>query len=316
MLEPSGQPRVVSLLPSATEIVVALGRESQLVGRSHECDFPPSVVDRPACTRSSIDSSRPSAAIDADVRDHLAAALTLYELDVPALAATQPDVILTQSQCEVCAIDQRQVEAELADQLDKPARIVSLSPTTLSEVRESFATVAAAIGADGSALQMAFDERLARAGRGAPDRVPRVLAVEWTDPPMSAGNWVPELLAAAGADSVLAEIGSHSPYLTANAIATADPDVLLFAPCGFDLPRGRREASDVLSREPWRSLRAVAEGRVYIADGNAYFNRSGPRLADSAVIVAESLAYATGRREGFEFAGVGWSPFEAEHPQR
>lgn len=277
--------RVASLLPSATEIVCMLGLDQLLVGRSHECDAPASILGLPVLTTTSIESDRPSAEIDAQVKNHLAHGLSLYGVRMELLAELQPDLILTQAHCEVCAVSERDLEG-----LD--ARVLSLSPTTLAEVWASIKAVGAALGHPerGERIAWQLEAMIGAVERVIADRPkPTVGCIEWTDPLMSAGNWVPELVEKAGGVPVLGNTGEHSPWLSWQELLEADPEVLVLMPCGFDLERTRREA-DVLRQEPqWASLRAVRNQRVYAVDGNQYFNRPGPRLVDSVEILAEIL---------------------------
>ncbi|HZM00741.1 MAG TPA: ABC transporter substrate-binding protein [Planctomycetota bacterium] len=290
--------RIVSLLPAATEIVCALGGLDELVGRSHECDFPPGLDGRPVLTASRI--GRPgerSGEIDARVRDVLQSALSIYTLDSAALAAAKPDVIVTQDLCEVCAVSMDDV-VEAARGLTNPeVRIVSLRPTKLADIRADIVTVAEAIGREreGVALLAHFDQRIEDvrrratrwAGRSA-SPVPRVLTLEWLDPPMVGGTWMPELVELAGGQPLVTRAGEPAATLTPDELARLDPppDVVLVKPCGFTIPRVVQEAdwlSGLLAEMPWP---AVRERRVFIADGNAYFNRPGPRIADSLEILA------------------------------
>jgi iron complex transport system substrate-binding protein len=305
-------PRIVSLLPSATEIVCALGHQGSLVGRSHECDYPPEVAALPVCTAPRLRVEAPSAAIDADVRALLGAALAIYELDLERLRALAPDVIVTQTQCEVCAVPLAQVQWAAAACLAPGVRIVALEPTCLEAVWTDVRQVAHALaaGSDGERLlarvRRAMEAVAERAARQ-PAR-PRVAAVEWIEPLMAGGNWMPELIALAGGVDTLGQAGEHSRVVAWPALRAADPDALLVLPCGFDLPRTRTEAERLRANPGWAELRAVRAGRVYLLDGNAYFNRPGPRLAESLEILAEVL-HPDAFRFGHE--GRGWERMRA-----
>jgi len=283
--------RIVSLLPSATEIACALGFQGHLVGRSHECDYPPGVRTLPVLTRARLDATQASQTIDTRVRELVRSGTSIYEVDAERLRELSPDVILTQEQCEVCAASPRDLEAALADWLGRPPQLISLAPQSLREVWNDLSTVAHALGAPERAKQLTarLEARVAavaeRAGRSHPR--PRVACIEWIDPLMAAGNWVPELVALAGGSDVLGTAGAHSPWLAPEALAGADPDVVVVLPCGFDLARTRTELAPHLARPPWSGLRAVREGRVFVTDGNQYFNRPGPRLVESLEILAE-----------------------------
>jgi iron complex transport system substrate-binding protein len=286
-------PRIASLLPSATEIACALGFEKDLVGRSHECDHPPGVAALPALTRPRLDAGAPSAAIDARVKELVARGLSVYDVDAELLRQLAPDVILTQDQCEVCAASPTDLEAALADWLGARPRLVSLSPVTLGDVWGDLARVAAALGAPerGSALCEALADRVTevaeRTGRLRPR--PGVACVEWLDPLMAAGNWVPELVALAGGRDVLGRAGAHSAWISVAELAAANPDVVVLLPCGFDLARTRSELPALAQQKGWDELRAVRERRVFATDGNQFFNRPGPRLVESLEILAEIL---------------------------
>ncbi|MBL8699550.1 MAG: ABC transporter substrate-binding protein [Alphaproteobacteria bacterium] len=284
--------RLVSLLPSATEIVVALGAHDQLVARSHECDFPATVRALPAITRTRIDPAVPSGAITASVRSTLEAGLSLYAVDVDALRALAPDVILTQTLCAACAIAPGDLAAALAEWTGGRPQIVELKADRIERIYSEIVQVAALLRRPlaGDALVTSIAARLARVGaRVARPSAPRAAAIEWLDPPMIGGNWLPELIEIAGGTPVLAKAGTHSSWLADGALAAADPDLLLLLPCGFDLARTKAEAPAFLARPDIAGLRAVRAGEVYALDGNAYFNRPGPRLADSVEILAEIL---------------------------
>ena len=298
-------PRIASLAPSATEIVAALGQAEHIVARSHECDWPAEVVRAPACTRARIDASKPSGAIHEEVGKLLAAALSLYDLDTEVLRTARPSHIVTQDQCDVCAVGLSEVEAAAEVFLEAPVQIVSLAPMRLGDVWDDIARVGAALGVDAAPVREGLRERvtaIAERARALPPR--RVLTVEWSDPPMTAGNWVPELVALAGGIDTLGADGSHSPRITVEAVAEADPDVIVLMPCGYDLPRTVADGHALLADPAWAGLRAAQAGAVYATDGNAYFNRPGPRLVESLEILAEIIHPA---HFGFGHEGTGWA---------
>jgi iron complex transport system substrate-binding protein len=285
-----GVMRIASLLPSATEIVCALGLADSIVGVSHECDFPPAVVGRPVLTAPKIDPRGSSAAIDAAVQGLVRDGLSVYRIDSEALRAAQPDLIVTQDQCEVCAVSFAEVERAVQAVLDAPARIVSLRPSRLDDVLDDFARVADAAGVPDAGVQLiaasrARLERIRTAVAPARSR-PRVACIEWIDPLMVAGNWVPELVELGGGTYELVAAGAHSPRIGWEALAAAQPDVVIVMPCGFALAQTRRELPALTARAEWRALPAVRNGRAYAIDGNAYVNRPGPRLVDSAELLA------------------------------
>jgi len=291
---PASGKRVVSLLPSATEIVAALGCGDRLVGRSHECDYPPGVEALPVCTRPRIDVAGSSAAIDAAVRGAVEAALSVYAVLDDQLRRLAPDVIVTQDQCEVCAVSLADVEACVAAWSGRPVKLVSLKAQTVAGVDTDIRAVAAALGTGdaGRALVAALARRrdaIADAARALKAR-PTVACIEWTAPLMAAGNWVPEMVAMAGGRDLFGDAGAHAPALTWQALAAADPQVIVFMPCGFGLARTRAEAAALAEATPgWDGLAAVKAGRVYATDANSFFNRPGPRLAESLEIMAEML---------------------------
>lgn len=300
-------PRVVSLLPSATEIVCALGMESSLVGRSHECDYPSTVTRLPVCTAPKFDPDGTSYQIDERVKGILGEALSVYRVDAETLRRLQPDVIVTQTQCEVCAVSADEVARAVAEWIGSPPKIVALAPNGLADVWADMQRVADALGVPerGSALIDALQERMsavAERSDALPDR-PRVVCIEWLEPLMAAGNWMPELVQQAGGINLFGLPGEHSPWLAWADVVAADPDVIIVQPCGFGIARTIGEMSLLSERPGWRDLRAVQDGRVYVVDGNQYFNRPGPRVLESLEILAETLHPET---FAFRHEGSGW----------
>lgn len=299
--------RVVSLIASSTEVVCALGCEDRLVGRSHECDYPPSVRRLPVCTEPLIDPAASSAEIDRQVKAVLREALSVYRVHADVLQELQPDVIVTQSQCEVCAVSLTDVERALAAWLDSRPRLVSLEPNALADVWRDIHRVAEALGVPerGVTLVNRLHGRIAcvaERARALPTR-PTVACIEWIDPLMAAGNWVPELVELAGGANLFGEAGKHSPWMTWEQLVARDPDVIVVLPCGFDIERSRRELPVLTREHEWPALRAVRNGHVYLTDGNQYFNRPGPRLVESLEILAELLHPGAFR---FGHEGTGW----------
>ena len=285
-------PRIVSLLPSATEIVSALGLGHALVGRSHECDFPLDLPELPVLTRPRIDINGTSRAIHCDVGALLEAGLSVYEVDASALKALDPDFIVTQTQCDVCAVTPDDLQTALASFTGRRPEIVSLAPATLSEVWASFDSAASALDIPARAaplrqeIEARIEQVLARV-----DGLPRpsVACIEWIEPLMAAGNWIPELVGLAGGRNVFGAPGEHSPWLDPQALLDADPDVVAIFPCGFDRARGEAETTASQRRAPWLPPRALRLGRVAVADGHQFFNRPGPRLIESLEILSEML---------------------------
>ena len=286
--------RIVSLLPSATEILFAIGAGGEVVGVTHECDFPAEVVGLPKLTASSAPPLRSSGEIDRHVRAAVHAGSSLYHLDSGLLEELAPDLIVTQELCAVCAVSYG-IVAEAARSLRSPGeqQIVSLEPSSLEDVFANIVFLGALTGHAGAAASVvaALRERVEamrrrRAGNDARNaRPPRTLVLEWTDPPMSAGHWLPGLVELAGGVPLLAHPGRNSQRLGWDAIAAADPDAVVVTPCGFDLERTKSEIAALDGVLQWRELRARKSRRVLAVDGNAYFSRPGPRLVDSAEIL-------------------------------
>jgi iron complex transport system substrate-binding protein len=303
-------PRTVSLIASATEIVCALGRGRDLVGRSHECDYPPSVLSLPVCTAPAFDVTGSSLEIDRRVKAVLETGLSVYRVDAELLRKLRPELIVTQSQCEVCAVSLGDVEKALGDWTGARPTVVSLSPNVLADVWADVRRVADALGVHGRGAEVA--EALQARVAAVADRAnsfaqrPTVACLEWLDPLMAGGNWVPELVELAGGRNLFGEAGRHSPVMTWEQLRAADPDVIVALPCGLDLDRTRAEMQSLVGRPGWSDLKAVRGGRVFATDGNQYFNRPGPRLVESLEILAELL-----HSPGFPPAhrGTGWEPF-------
>lgn len=301
------KPRIVSLLPSATEIVCALGLGPNLVGRSHACDFPLEVRNIPSMTRPRVNVLKPSRTLHRSVVKLIEKVLSVFEVDAEKLRAARPDFIITQHQCEACAVTEKNLSDALAKWTGAKPTIISLAPTTLSEVWASFGTVGEMmdLGWAGRELAEQARERVEVIAERAPplkDR-PTVACVEWLDPPMIAGNWVPELVVAAGGRPVLAKRGEHAEQTTLGKIAEAAADAMILMPCGFDLERTMTEGREFLDRPSMAKTPAVRNNRVWSVDGNAYFNRPGPRLMTSVEILTEILNPGL-FNAGYE--GVGW----------
>ncbi|MBA2284589.1 MAG: cobalamin-binding protein [Ktedonobacteraceae bacterium] len=309
--------RIVSLLASATEMIAALGCLDQLVGRSHECDYPPEVLSLPIVSTVQIATDTSSAAIDAQIKeiahspsslqDAALRALSIYAIDEEALQALQPDLIFTQTQCDVCAVSERDVVQALHGLTGLQPRVISLAPYRLSDVWEDVLRVGQALGRSEQAhtLVEGYQQRLdhLRAITARLHPAPRVAVLEWLDPLMGAGNWTPELVAYAGGTSLFGESGQHSPWLSWEDLQAADPDVLVLSPCGFSIERTLVDVALLQQHPAWHSLRAVQRGQVYAIDGNQYLNRSGPRLVESAELLARVF---WGQLPGIEVDAEGW----------
>lgn len=286
--------KIVSLLPSATEIICALGLEEHLVGVTHECDYPPSVQRLPKVTRTVIPHDASSADIDALVRERLKTQTALYSLDMPTLERLGPDLMVTQALCDVCAVAEAEVQ-EAACRLPGRPRVLNLEPMSLEDVFETLPMVGQATGAEVRARQVVDDlrrrvERVEERTRHlSAEARPRVAFVEWIDPIFSGGHWNPTLVAMAGGVNVLGAAGQPSRTLPWQQVADSKPDVLFIACCGFGIERTLKDVPLLRQLPGWHDLRCVWEGRVYVADGNAYFSRPGPRLVDSLEMLAFAL---------------------------
>ncbi len=282
--------RAVSLLPAATEICAALGALDLVAGVTHECDFPPAAAGLPRVTRSAVPAHAPAAEVDAAVRALASAGAPLFALDEPAIAALAPDVLLTQALCDVCAVSEGDVRA-VAGRLPGAPRVATLGGTTLAGVADDVRRVADALGrpAAGAALAAAMDARLAavhEALRAARAPRPRAAVVEWTSPVFLAGHWGPEMVRRAGGVDVLGVAGAHSTTVALGALAAADPEVVVVAPCGYDLARAADEARALAADPAWGWLAGRA---VWAVDANAYVSRPGPRLVDGVELFARIL---------------------------
>lgn len=307
--------RIASLLPSATEIVCAIGLEDELVAVTHECDWPPSIVGRPVVTRSVHDlAAVGSRDIHARVTASMHGGSSLYELDEEALAATQPDLILTQELCHVCAVSYREVN-EVARRIDADISVVSLEPTSIEGILHTITTVGAMAEVEDAAIDLvetlrerlgAIEERVA--SRRDDGRSPaRVVSLEWLDPPFAVGHWVPEQIRRAGGWDLLGSDGDKARETTWEDVAEVDPEMLFLMPCGFHLAE-TIDAWRATSVPPWvGDLTAARRGAVYALDGSSFFSRPGPRVIDGIEMLAEIMD-----PEGFMDVAPpgGWAPVE------
>ena len=287
--------RVASLLPSATEIVCAVGGRDSLVGVSHECDFPPGVESLPVLTTSKIFDSALSGQIDRDIRQVVKDALGVYDIDIERLREVDPDLIVTQDLCDVCAVSYDDVCAAAKELTRSDVRIVNLHPKRLDDIWADVQRVADALGRGAEGVEFVANLRgrvEAIRSRAAKLKTrPAVLTIEWIDPVMIGGTWMPELVEIAGGRALVTRPGEHAPTLTSDQLRdlVPAPEVVLVKPCGFDLARTACEESTLatlLRQMPWP---AAAEGRCFVADGNAFFNRPGPRIVESAQILAACI---------------------------
>ena len=278
-------PRIVSMISSATEIVDALGALPWLVGRSHECDYPEEVRGLPACTAPRFAVDGDSREIDRLVKQTLAHEISVYQVFDDVLEQLQPTHILTQIHCDVCAVSLRDVERSVAARLASRPQVVSLNPGSLAEVWDDIRRVARSLDIEsrGDRLVARLQQRMQSVSGAVQNaaRRPRLACIEWIEPLLPAANWMPELVAMAGAENVA--------WRTWDDLAAADPDAILVMPCGFDRERAAREMYWLANRAGWQDLQAVRNRQVFVADGNQYFNRPAPRLADSLEILAALL---------------------------
>ncbi len=304
-------PRIVSLIASSTEIVCALGCQDYLVGRSHECDFPAEVKTLPVCTSPKFNIEGSSYEIDQRVKAVLQEALSVYRVDAELLEQLQPTHIITQAQCEVCAVSLKDVEQAVCEFTSSHPQIVSLEPNALADIWQDIQKVADAlhIRERGAAFITQAKARMREIRERAQTIAarPTVACIEWIEPLMAAGNWMPELVDLAGGTNLFGEAGKHSPWMTWGELVAKDPEVIVVTPCGFDIKRTLEEMNLLTSKPEWKALQAVQQNRIFVADGNQYFNRPGPRVVQSLEIFAEIF-----HPKVFQFGheGTGWIRFD------
>lgn len=299
--------RIISLIASSTEIIHALGLGDLMVGRSHECDYPVEVKDLPVCTEPKFRTDGSSFEIDQRVKTIVQESLSVYRVKVDMLEQLRPTHIVTQAQCEVCAVSLKDVEQATCQLLHSNPLVVSLQPDCLNDIYKDIVRVGTATGVKAAAdtLVESLQGRIAEieAIAGKQPRKPRVAVIEWIDPLMAAGNWMPELVELAGGENLFGEAGKHSPWMSWEELVEKDPDVIIVTPCGFDLTRTLEEMHLLSSKPAYDRLRAVKSDRIAVADGNQFFNRPGPRVVESLEIMAEILHP---ERFAFGHYGKGW----------
>lgn len=286
--------RIATLLPSATEIVACLGLADQIVGVSHECDFPAGVAGRPVLTEAKLDPGASAATIHGEVTRLVEEGLSVYRVFEDRLAGVEAELVVTQDTCQICAVAFPEVLEATRRVLGPGVEVVSLSPSTVEQALDDVRRVATAAGVPergrevAARLRRRLDDLAALTAPLAEVRRPRVLHLEWLQPPMTAGHWTPELIRIAGGEPVLGFDGAPTRSLPWDELLAAEVDLVMVAPCGFDLARTREETHQALRETPLSELPAVRDGHLWIADGNAYFNRPGPRLVESAEIMARA----------------------------
>ncbi|MBI1271268.1 ABC transporter substrate-binding protein [bacterium] len=293
----SNEPRIISLIASSTEIVHALGLGRFMVGRSHECDYPESIASLPVCTGPKFRTDGSSYQIDQKVRALVQEGLSVYKVDADMIEALAPSHIITQDQCEVCAVSLRDIQDAACELISSKPEILSLKPDCLNDLWQDIEKIGASLNVERVAAELIETlkkrieaiETSARAEAEASQKRSRVkvACIEWIDPLMAAGNWMPELVELAGGENLFGVAGKHSPYMSWSEILEKDPDVIIVTPCGFDNDRTLQEMHLLKEKEGFGNLRAVKQGRVVVADGNQYFNRPGPRLVESLEMMAE-----------------------------
>jgi iron complex transport system substrate-binding protein len=283
--------KIISLLPATTEIVCALGLREQLVGRSHECDYPEYVQTLPVCSQPKYPFDGQSFDIDQKVKAILSEGLSIYRINTDQIRQLNPNLILTQDQCEVCAVDLKNVEQCLA-QIGVEASVLSFSPETLEDILADIQVIAGQfkIPEKGLQLKNEIDQGFSVIRNKTSTLEPvHMEIIEWIDPLMTAGNWMPDLVEIAGGYCTLGESGEHSSFIDFEQLMKADPEILSIIPCGYPIQKTKSELDTLFKTERWQELKAVKNKRIYIADGHQFFNRPGPRIADSARILAEIM---------------------------
>ena len=298
--------RIVSLLASATEIVAALGLTDRLVAISHQCDYPTEILELPVCTAPKINTTGSSYDINLSVKELVERGLSVFRVDSNKLRALSPDLIITQSQCEVCAVSERDLKDAVANWTNGRPEIVSLRPDCLLDVWRDISNVALAAGVEktGANLITALKKKMQLVvdrATGLRNR-PLVACIEWIEPLMFAGNWVPEIVNIAGGIDLFGKAGHHSEWSEYEELYSKDPDKIIFMPCGYTIERTESELKELIQHNKWNNLKAVKEGQIYLTDGNQYFNRPGPRLLDSIKIMDDIIK----DENTHSLRGTGW----------
>ena len=287
--------KIVTLIPSATEIVAFLGQKNSIIGRSHECDYPHGLNHVARLTSPKINVDGTSKEIDKQINTILENSLSVYKVDVPKLKELNPDFIITQAHCEVCAVSFSEVENIVSKNLNKNTKIISLQPNTLNDVFDDIKRVAKELNIEteiNNNLIKNLSERLNKIKElsSKQKNKPSVACIEWIDPLMMAGNWIPEMVQIAGGTNILGKSGKDSHWIKFNEIANQDPEIIIFLPCGFNIEKTQDELKNFLkNNNEWKSLKAVKNKKIFVADGNQFFNRPGPRLLESIEIFAEIM---------------------------
>ena len=284
--------RVLSLLSSTTEIIYALGCGDRLVGRSHECDYPEEVSELPICTIPKFNVDGTSREVDDEVKSLVQSALSIYYINEKLLKELKPDIIFTQSQCEVCAVSVSDVENALKNITGLSSRVISVEPNSIEDIFNDILTIAEILNVRNKGKELV---ELIKAKIDSTEKIvyqkssPSVATIEWIDPLMAAGNWLPQLIRVAGGKNLFGEAGKHSPWMKYNDLVEQDPEIIIVMPCGYDIKKSLIEIKTLESKKGWGSLKAVRNRNVYITDGNQFFNRPGPRIIESLEILLEII---------------------------
>ena len=284
--------RVLSLLSSTTEIIYALGCGDRLVGRSHECDYPEEVSELPICTIPKFNVEGTSREVDDEVKSLVQSALSIYYINEKLLKELKPDIIFTQSQCEVCAVCVSDVENALKNITGLSSRVISVEPNSVEDIVNDILTIAEILNVrkKGKELVESIKAKIDNTEKIVYQKSsPSVAAIEWIDPLMAAGNWVPQLIRVAGGKNLFGQAGKHSPWMKYNDLVEQDPEIIIVMPCGYDIKKSLIEIKTLESKKGWGSLKAVRNRNVYITDGNQFFNRPGPRIIESLEILLEII---------------------------
>ena len=305
--------RVLSLLSSTTEVVYALGCEDQLVGRSHECDYPPEVMTLPICTKPKFNVDGSSIEVDGQVKSILQNALSVYYINEDLLKELKPDIILTQSQCEVCAVSEKDLKGVVKNITGINPDIISVEPNLVKDIFKDIKIIAEALNVvdKGADLIEFMKNRIRTLKKSYDDKSElTVAAIEWIDPLMAAGNWVPELIEIAGGINLFGEAGKHSPWMEYKDLIEKDPQTIIIMPCGYNIQKSIFEIDSLIKQKGWQKINAVHNNKVYITDGNQYFNRPGPRIIESLEILIEIFH---DDKTNFKHLDSGWIKFNSKN---
>jgi iron complex transport system substrate-binding protein len=301
--------KIVTLIPSATEIVAFLGQKNSIIGRSHECDYPQGLSHVAKLTSPKINVDGTSGEIDKQINTILENSLSVYKVDVLKLKELNPDYIITQAHCEVCAVSFSEVENIVSKNLNKNTKIISLQPNTLKDVFNDIKRVAKELNIENEKNNEIIENLSVRIEKikkltSKQKNKPSVACIEWIDPLMMAGNWIPEMVEIAGGINILGKQGKDSHWIKFDEIAKKDPEIIIFLPCGFNIEKTKNELEEFLKKNnEWQSLKAYKNKKIFVTDGNQFFNRPGPRLVESIEIFAE-IIYPN--LFNFDHREIGW----------